>query len=394
MNFKITNDNIKLVEDIIKMNTFNDDKNLILESERNNELFSRIALNYNAFNKNSQNILNIITMYSRGIHSLKTNKNIFDSESKKKNIKYYSYINNDEISQIEKSFNILNDNIQKLYDKTNILYKKFYEKSTLEEDYKNSVKINLFNQDINQMLLNIDCGNIEKIPGFESNSFKKGLYDKFLYIQTKIDLKNVEKTYNELENIGFFKKLFFKITKRNKVIAEEKEHLQDAKNKILDRQKRIEFNTKPEYKYSIHKILADIYIYIDDIKDSDEYEKEILEIEEIQKYIIENYKIDSDKVQESIEFKKRNSLPQIINKKPTRLDKMRQEYNNFLVKHGYIKNDDYKKLTSINERNLYENLLKNFDKINDIIDMALEFIQKQNLNIDNYEENIKIKEVV
>lgn len=394
MNFKVTNDDIKLVEDVIKMNTFNNDENLILESEKNNELFSRIALNYNAFNKNSQNILNIITMYSRGINSLKTNKSIFNSESDEKNIKYYSYINNEEIKEIEKSFNTLNNNIQKLYDKTNILYSKFYEKSTLEQDYKNSVKINLFNQDINQMLLNIDCGNIDKIPQYESNAFKKGIYDKFLFIQTKIDLKNVEKTYEELEKMGFFKKFLFKIIGRNKIIEEEKEHLQDAKSKILKRREKLLSNSKPECKYSIHKILADIYIYIEDINARNEYKEELKEIESLRKYIIENYKIDSDKVEKIIEYKKKNCLPQVIDKKESRLDKMRKQYNDFLVKHGYIKNDDYQKLPSVNEKSLYQNLIKNFDKINDITDMAFDFINTQNLNINDYEENIKIKEVV
>lgn len=394
MNFKVTNDNIKLVEDVIKMNTFNDNKELILESERNNELFSRIASNYNAFNKNSQNILDIITMYSRGIEALKTNKNIFKSEAVNKNIEYYSYIDNEQIARIEKLFGTLNNNIQKLYDRTNILYTKFYEKSTLEQDYKNSVKINIFNQDINQMLLNIDCGNVEKIPKLEENSFKKGIYDKFLLIQTKIDLKNIEKTYEQLEKMGFFKKFLAKITGRTKIINEEKEHLQDAKNKISDRQKRLSLISKPQYKYSIHKILADIYIYIEDIKDIAEFQEELNEIEDIKRYIIENYKIDSDKVEKLIEYKKRNCLPQVIDKKITKLDKMRQQYNDFLVLHGYIKNDDYQKLPSINEKNLYENLSKNFDKINDIIDMALDFIEKQNLNIKKYEEKIKIREVV
>lgn len=393
MNFKITNDNIKLVEDVIKMNTFNNDKELILESEIKNELFSRIASNYNDFNKNSQNILNIITMYSRGIHSLKTNKNIFDTESSKNNIKYYSYINNEEIQNIEKSFKLLNNKIQKLYDETNILYKKFYAKSTLEQDYKNSVKINLFNQDINQMLLNIDCGNIEKIPTLESNSFKKALYDKFLLIQTKIDLKDVERAYMQLENIGFLKKFLFKVIRKNKIINEEKEHLQDAKNKILNRREKLDKISKPEYKYSIHNILADIYIYIEDI-DINKNEEDLKEIENIKKYIIENYKIDSIKIEQIIEHKKRNCLPQVIDKKTTRLDEMRRQYNDFLIKHGYIKNDDYKRLPNINEKNVYENLIKNFNKIIDIIDLALEFIEKQNLNIDEYGENIKIKEVV
>lgn len=393
MNFKVTNDNIKLVEDVIKMNTFNNDEELIIESEIKNEIFSRIASNYNDFNKNSQNILNIITMYSRGIYSLKTNKNIFETESNKNNIKYYSYISNEETQNIEKSFKILNNKIQKLYNETNILYKKFYAKSTLEQDYKNSIKINLFNQDINQMLLNIDCGNIEKIPTLESNSFKKALYDKFLLIQTKIDLKNVEKAYKQLEDIGFLKKFLFKLTRRNKIINEEKEHLQDAKNKILNRIQNLSKISKPEYKYSIHNILADIYIYIEDIN-INENQEDLKEIEDIKKYIIENYKIDSIKVEQVIEHKKRNCLPQVIDKKITKLDKMRKQYNDFLVKHGYIKNDDYKRLLNINEKSLYENLIKNFNKIIDIIDLALEFIKKQNINIDEYEENIKIKEVV
>lgn len=392
MNFKVTNDNIKLVEDIIKLNTFNDDQELILESKLKNELFSRIALNYKAFNKNSNNILNIITLYSRGIDALKLNKKIYDAESNKNNINYYSYIDYEEIEAIEKLFKILNNKIQKLYDETNILYKKFYANSTLEEDYKNSVKINLFNQDINQMLLNIDCGNIEKIPALESNSFKKALYDKFLLIQTKIDFKNIEKKCEELENMGLFKKFLFKITRKSKIIAEEKEHIEDAKNKILRRREELEINSKPEYKYSIHDILADIYIY-EDI-DENEYKEEFNEIEKIKKYIIENYKIDSNKLEKIIESKKRNCLPQIVNKKLTKLDKMRQQYNDLLVKHGYIKNDEYKKLLNINEKGVYNNLLKNFDKIIDIIDLALEFIEKQNLNIDKYEENIKIKEVV
>ena len=355
MNFKVTNDNIKLVEDVIKMNTFNDDKELILESELKNELFSRIASNYNDFNKNSQNILNIITMYSRGIHLLKTNKDIFQAESNKNNIKYYSYINNEEIKNIETSFKKLNNKIQKLYDETNILYKKFYAMSTLEQDYKNSVKINLFNQDINQMLLNIDCGNIEKIPTLESNSFKKALYDKFLLIQTKIDLKDIDKKYEDLENMGLFKKFLFKITRKNKIINEEKEHLQDARNKVLNRRERLDIISKPEYKYSIHNILADIYIYIEDI-DENEHEEDLREIENIKKYIIENYKIDSNRVNQIIEHKKRNCLPQVIDKKTSKLDKMRQQYNDFLVKHGYIKNEDYQRLPNINTKNLYVNI--------------------------------------
>ena len=147
-------------------------------------------------------------------------------------------------------------------------------------------------------------------------------------IQAELDKLNNEE--NELNSRNIFSKFFGKLDGST---AFKQENINFQRFVINDKLNR---NSISKDTVDLHSILADIELFMEDNKYNELISGEIEQLNNINKYIYNNFEINSDKINNFITNRKQYFLP-ALTKKVTKYEQLKHETIKYLNKQGYNK---------------------------------------------------------
>lgn len=150
-------------------------------------------------------------------------------------------------------------------------------------------------------------------------------------------LKEQENEIKEKNN-NPFKKFFNKITGKSKQYTLKQESINYMKEKVEQRMQNVITESK---NYSIHEMLAEIEIFLEDNKEVVGIEKELIELNKLKENLGKVYRIDDLKVNKIIKDRTEENLP-TTNKKVTPEQQVKIEENKFLKHNGYEEKENNK----------------------------------------------------
>lgn len=147
-------------------------------------------------------------------------------------------------------------------------------------------------------------------------------------IQAEIDKLNNEE--NELNSRNIFSKFFGKLDGST---AFKQENINFQRFVINDKLNR---NSISKDNVDLHSVLADIELFMEDNKYNELISEEIEQLNNINKYIYNNFEINSDKINNFVTNRKQCFLP-ALTKKVTKYEQLKHETIKYLNKQGYNK---------------------------------------------------------
>lgn len=202
-----------------------------------------------------------------------------------------------------------------LISKTNI------EISTLL-NYLNNPKIAVRNSKINRF---------DEMAIIEENELKRRIAEKIREIRGEAELKKLKDDLEIIEEKGTFSRFIGLFTGRNKIddfMIDQIEYRQMAIRKTLSQKLSLAHN------YSIHELMAEITMFVNDNEDDELVQDDILDLKALAEELRRNYIILESKVQSIVEEKEGKNLL-YDNRKMTRKETIELETNRFLNKYGY-----------------------------------------------------------
>ena len=210
----------------------------------------------------------------------------------------------------------------------------------LLEISKVNLQINVLLNYLNNPKSNIGQSKItrfEEMSIIEENELKRAIASKILSIRGEAELKKLKDDLEILEQKGAFKRLIGFFTGSNKldVVKEEQiEIRQKAIRKTLSQKMSLVYN------YSIHELVAEIEMFLNDNEDDELVETDYYILKNMEDELRRNFIISDSKVNEIIEAKEKKNLPVEV-KKISKRELIEIETYRFLNKYGYdIRNDD------------------------------------------------------
>lgn len=195
-------------------------------------------------------------------------------------------------------------------------------------NYLNNPKIAVKNSKINRF---------DEIAIIEENELKRGIAEKIREIRGEAELKKLKDDLEIIEDKGTFSRIIGIITGRNK--------LDDLMvDQIVVRQKAIRRTLSKKlslaHNYSIHELMAEIVMFIDENEDDELVEKDVEELKKLAEELRRNYIVLESKVQSIIEEKEGSNLP-LDDRKISKQEMLEIETYRFLNKYGYdLSNND------------------------------------------------------
>ncbi len=202
-----------------------------------------------------------------------------------------------------------------LMSKTNI------EISTLI-NYLNNPKIAVRNSKVTRF---------DEMAIIEENELKRRITEKVRDIRAEAELKKLKDDLEIVEEKGGFSRFIGLFTGRNKIddfMIEQIQYRQMAVRKSLSRKLNLAHN------YSIHELMAEITMFVDDNEDDELIEDDVLDLKAIAEELRRNYIILESKVQAIVEKREGKYLP-YDNRKMSKREIIELETYRFLNKYGY-----------------------------------------------------------
>lgn len=247
----------------------------------------------------------------------------------------YSALNN--AFEMRKSAESLKEQVIKIDEKVNELCKKEYNERIeldLELISKTNIEISTLLNYLNNPKIAVRNSNItrfEEMAIIEENELKRGIAEKIREIRGEAELKKLKDDLEIIEEKGTFSRFIGLFTGKNKIddfMIEQIEYRQRAIRKTLSRKLSLAHN------YSIHELMAEITMFVNDNEDDELVQDDILDLKALAEELRRNYIILESKVQSIVEEKEGKNLL-YDNRKMTRRETIEVETNRFLNKYGY-----------------------------------------------------------
>lgn len=247
----------------------------------------------------------------------------------------YSALNN--AFEMRKSSEFLKEQVDKIYKKVNELCLKDYNEKTeldLELISKSNIEIGTLLNYLNNPKIAVRNSKItrfDEMAIIEENELKRGIAEKIREIRGEAELKKLKDDLEIIEEKGTFSRFIGLFTGRNKIddfMIEQIEYRQIAIRKTLSKKLSLAHN------YSIHELMAEITMFVNDNEDDELVQDDILDLKALAEELRRNYIVLESKVQNIVEEKEGRNLL-YDNRKMTRRETIELETNRFLNKYGY-----------------------------------------------------------
>lgn len=214
----------------------------------------------------------------------------------------------------------------------------------LEEISKVNIEISTLINYLNNpkiALKNTRVTRFEEMAIIEENELKRGIAEKIREIRGEAELKKLKDDLEIIEDKTSFTKFLGIFTGQNKLddfMIEQIEVRQKAIRKNLSKRLSLAYN------YSIHELMAEIEMFIEDNEDDYLVEDDVLDLKELAEELKRNYIISESKVHNIAQKKAGKNLP-ADSRKLTKYEMIEIETYRFLNKYGYdieLKNDEPK----------------------------------------------------
>lgn len=176
----------------------------------------------------------------------------------------------------------------------------------------------------------------EEMSIIEENELKRAIAEKILNVRGEAELKKLKDDLEILEEKGAFKRFIGFFTGSNK-LDEVKEEQIEIRQKAI--RKTLSQKMSLVYNYSIHELVAEIEMFLDDNEDDELVEEDYYILKNMEDELRRNFIISDSKVQEIIEAKESRNLPVEV-KKISKRELIEIETYRFLSKYGYDRRND------------------------------------------------------
>ena len=278
----------------------------------------------------------------------------------------YSALNNG--FEMKKKAAALEENVSKI--KNRVLEIAENEKPAVVE--KKLKKISIVNNQISVLINYLNNPKsqigIAKVSRFdemnivEDNTLKRGIAKEILSIRGEAELKKLKDDVEVIESKTGILKIIGAITGRNKmdeILLDQIEIRERAIHRRLSQKMSLGDN------YSIHEMLADIKMFLVENRDEELVENDCKKLEIIQRKLMDNFVIESSKIDEIIREKENTKLPMKL-EKISKKELLEIETYKFLKKYGYDfvnKNEELEyNDTMANEINAVSEYIKSSNK--------------------------------
>ena len=195
-------------------------------------------------------------------------------------------------------------------------------------NYLNNPKIAVRNSKVNRF---------DEIAIIEENELKRGIAEKIREIRGEAELKKLKDDLEIIEDKGTLSRIIGMITGRNKLddlMIDQIEIRQKAIRRTLSKKLSLARN------YSIHELLAEIVMFIDENEDDELVENDVAELKKLAEELRRNYIVLESKVQSIVEEKEGSNLP-LDDRKISKQEMLEIETYRFLNRYGYdLSNND------------------------------------------------------
>ena len=176
----------------------------------------------------------------------------------------------------------------------------------------------------------------EEMAIIEENELKRAIAQKILNVRGEAELKKLKEDLEILEEKGAFKRLIGFFTGSNK-LDEVREEQIDIRQKAI--RKTLSQKMSLVYNYSIHELVAEIEMFLEDNEDDELIEEDFYILKNMEDELRRNFIISDSKVREIIEAKENKNLPVEV-KKISKRELIEIETYRFLSKYGYDRRND------------------------------------------------------
>lgn len=176
----------------------------------------------------------------------------------------------------------------------------------------------------------------EEMTIIEENELKRGIAETILNIRGEAELKKLKEDLEILEEKGAFKRFIGFFTGSNK-LDEVKEEQIEIRQKAI--RKTLSQKMSLVYNYSIHELVAEIQMFLDDNEDDELVEEDMYILQNMENELRRNFIISDSKVQDIIEQRENRNLP-VEAKRITKRELIEIETYRFLNKYGYDRRNE------------------------------------------------------
>lgn len=170
----------------------------------------------------------------------------------------------------------------------------------------------------------------------EENELKREMAETIKNIRCEAELKKLRDDVEIIEEKSRFKKLIGRFTGRNKLDETMLEQIEIRQTAI-----RKTFKTKMplSYNYSIHELLAEIEMFIEENEDDELVAEDVSVLRKIKEVLKKNFVIMDSKVVSIMDQKSGKNLP-LSSQKLTKQELIEIDTYRFLHRYGYDKSND------------------------------------------------------
>lgn len=308
------------------------------EDEKNEDL--EIKVQENNIKEESAVLIRVKNESKENIETVETlTKNIKNLIQKQQNHARIAGNIGSIYSALNNAFEMKNvaENISELLNKIDLKIQEV----ALEENEEKLENISKVNIEISTLLnylnnprialKNTRITRFEEMAIIEENELKRGIAEKIREIRGEAELKKLKDDLEIIEDKTAFSRFIGFFTGQNK--------LDDFMiDQIEIRQKTIRKNLSKKlslaYNYSVHELMAEIEMFIEDNEDDELVEDDVLDLKELAEELRRNYIISESKVHNIAQMKSGKQLP-VNSKKVSRYELIEIETYRFLNKYGY-----------------------------------------------------------
>ncbi len=235
----------------------------------------------------------------------------------------------------------VSETLLELLQNINLKVKTICEQEKTEEIEEKLEKISKSNIEISTLInylnnpkiaaRNSKATRFDEMAIIEENELKRGIAEKIREIRGEAELKKLKDDLEIIEDKGTFIRFLGIITGKNKldnIMIEQIEVRSQAIRRTLSKKLSLAHN------YSIHELMADIVMFVDENEDDELIENDVNELKALAEELRRNYIILESKVQSIIEEKEGIKLP-IDDRKLSKQEILEMETHRFLKKYGY-----------------------------------------------------------
>lgn len=170
----------------------------------------------------------------------------------------------------------------------------------------------------------------------EENELKRAIAEAILNVRGEAELKKLKEDLEILEEKGAFRRFIGFFTGSNK-LDEVKEEQIEIRQKAI--RKTLSQKMSLVYNYSIHELVAEIEMFLNDNEDDELVEEDMFILQNMEDELRRNFIISDSKVQDIIEERENKNLPVEV-KRISKRELIEIETYRFLNKYGYDRRND------------------------------------------------------